>query len=97
MTDEEFIKRMTAGSRNLPPISNESERIRRLAQESARARKERVTPCVDPEPAPKPVRTAEDERADVVAYLRDHDGESYDFADDFELGVHVGYAKKEKR
>lgn len=53
--------------------------------------------CGDLGPASKPVRTAEDERADVVAYLRDHDGEFYDFAYDFERGVHVGYAKKEKR
>lgn len=44
----------------------------------------------------EPTRTALDERADVIAYLREHDGESYDFADDFEKGDHVGWSKRVK-
>ena len=61
--------------------------------------------CGDPEPWPKPVRTAEDERADVVARLRDVAatlGRSGDrcsgrieaLANTFERGEHVGASKK---
>ncbi len=52
--------------------------------------------CGDPEPAPKPVRTAEDERADVVAWLRreiQKCGCDDDTAACIERGEHIGAAK----
>ena len=64
----------------------------------------------EPEPAPKPVRTAEEERADVLAWLHDRVAKSYGvgtvpgtfgyndraIAEAFERGEHVGAAKREK-
>lgn len=62
----------------------------------------------EPEPAPKPVRTAEDERADVLAWLHARIDKSYGvgtvpgtfgyndraIAEAFERGDHIGAAKR---
>ena len=59
------------------------------------------------EPAPKPVRTAEEERADVIAYLAYARSFPFTFEtrtalvidtlrDLIDQGTHIGWAKKEK-
>lgn len=49
--------------------------------------------CSNPEPFVPP-RTAEDERGDVLAWLRANTCGCHNFAGDIERGEHVGWAKK---